>query len=297
MDPQQATSLAGHSGAVHSALFSRDGRYCLTGGADRSVRLWSAASGLCIKTYDGHGKDVLGLALPHAATDNNRFASCGMDRSVIVWDVGTGRAIRKFGEHTQRVNALDFNSDASVLASGSYDATVRIWDCRAQTWRPVQVLDGPKDSVEAVQILGHEILTGCVDGVVRVYDVRAGRLTSDRVGRKSVTSARFSNDGKCILTSTLDDTIRLFDNDTGDLLNEYKGHTNRDYRIVSTLSYDDAQIVSGSEDGQVFVWDLVEGNVVRSFKAHAKTVTCVAYHPKAHAMVTTSLDGTVKLWS
>ena len=47
-----------------------------------------------------------------------------------LWDVATGKTIRRFLGHTHRVNAVDFNSDASVLASGSYDASVRLWDCK-----------------------------------------------------------------------------------------------------------------------------------------------------------------------
>ena len=47
-----------------------------------------------------------------------------------LWDVATGKTIRRFLGHTHRVNATDFNSDASVLATGSYDASVRLWDCK-----------------------------------------------------------------------------------------------------------------------------------------------------------------------
>ncbi|KAH6571539.1 hypothetical protein BASA50_003484 [Batrachochytrium salamandrivorans] len=289
-------SLTGHTAAVHTVAYSRDGAYCLTGSADRTVKLWNPSTGMCIKTYATHGKDVLGIALPLSTTDNNRFASCGMDRAVILWDVGTGRPLRRWDDHKQRVNAVSFNADASVIASGSYDTTVRIWDCRAKNaWKPVQVLDGSKDSVEAVQILGHEILVGCVDGFIKVYDVRAGKVTTDSIGHP-VTSARFSNDGNCILSSTLDNVIRLFDKETGELLSEYIGHKNSDYRIVSTFSYTDAHVVSGSEDGRICMWDLVESTLVRTLDAHSKAVTCVAYHPKSHVMVSTSLDSTVKVW-
>ena len=58
-----------------------------------------------------------------------------------------------------------------------------------------------------------------VDGKVRNYDVRMGQLRVDCIGQP-VTSVSFSKDGQCVLASTLDDTIRLLDKDTGELLNE-----------------------------------------------------------------------------
>ncbi|XJO72166.1 hypothetical protein BDV3_003321 [Batrachochytrium dendrobatidis] len=293
---KEARTLIGHTAAVHTVVYSSDGAYCLTGSADRSVKLWNPVTGMCIKTYSTHSKDVLGIALPQSASDNSRFASCSMDRGVILWDVGTGRPVQKWNEHAQRVNTVAFNLDASILASGSYDTTVRLWDCRARnTWKPIQILDGSKDSVEAVQILDTEILVGCVDGRLKIYDVRTGRVTIDAVGHP-IISARFSNDGNCILVNTLDSKIRLFDKETGELLSEYTGHKNSDYRVVSTFSYTDAHVISGSEDGRICMWDLVEGNLEKTLEGHTMAVTCVAYHPKLHTMVSTSLDGTVKVW-
>ncbi|KAJ3283983.1 WD repeat-containing protein 83 [Borealophlyctis nickersoniae] len=211
-------SLQGHEGTVHFVRYSADGNYCLSGGADRSVRLWNPLTGMCIKKYDSHGKDVYGIAVPGGT--NSTFASCGADKVVIVWDVGTGRPTRRFTGHHQRVNAIDYNADATVIFSASYDATVRAWDCRTTAKAPIQVLDEAKDSVEAVQVAGHEVLTGSVDGCIRIYDIRMGRITQDRVGH-AVTSACFSGDRNCVLVSTLDSTIRLFDKENGELLSEY----------------------------------------------------------------------------
>ena len=63
-------------------------------------------------------------------------------------------------------------------------------------------------------------LTRSVDGKVRNYDIRMGQLRVDYIGQP-VTSVNFTRDGQCVLASTLDDTIRLMDKDTGELLNEW----------------------------------------------------------------------------
>jgi mitogen-activated protein kinase organizer 1 len=90
--------------------------------------------------------DFSGLLRSH---DNAKFASAGGDRSVFVWDVATGVTNRRLAGHMSKVHTVEFNTDASVLASGerryllvcpprsvhhtssgSYDATVRLWDLR-----------------------------------------------------------------------------------------------------------------------------------------------------------------------
>lgn len=73
--------------------------------------------------------------------------------------------------------------EASVVVSGSFDATVRLWDCKSQNMKPIQVLDEAKDSVSSVHVVGHEIITGCVDGRMRVYDLRMGMVYVDCIGR------------------------------------------------------------------------------------------------------------------
>ena len=73
--------------------------------------------------------------------------------------------------------------DSGVVVSGSYDATVRLWDCKSQSTKPIQVLDEARDSVSSLQVVGHEIVTGSVDGRMRIYDLRMGMIFADVVGR------------------------------------------------------------------------------------------------------------------
>lgn len=71
--------------------------------------------------------------------------------------------------------------------SGSYDATVRLWDCKSQSTKPIQVLDEATDSISSIHVAGHEIVTGSVDGRVRIYDLRMGIVYVDVVGRRWCT--------------------------------------------------------------------------------------------------------------
>jgi WD40 repeat protein len=53
-----------------------------------------------------------------SAHDNTKFVSSGGDRSVFLWDVTTGKTIRRISAHLAKINVVEFNADASVVASG-----------------------------------------------------------------------------------------------------------------------------------------------------------------------------------
>lgn len=72
-----------------------------------------------------------------------------------------------------------------------------------------------------------------------------------------MTSVALSGDGNCILASCLDSGLRLLDKSTGELLNQYRGHQNTQYRVDAAFSNTDGEVLCGSDDGKVYVWDLV----------------------------------------
>jgi mitogen-activated protein kinase organizer 1 len=230
--------------------------------------------------------------------DNARFTSVGGDRSVFLWDVTTAKTIQRFSGpkgHSARINTVCFGgTDDSVLISGSFDASVRIWDTKSNTQKPIQVLSEAKDSISCVLVNkngGYEIVTGSVDGRIRYYDLRMGRMDTD-VLPGPVTSLAAMKGGEAMLVGTLDGRIRLIDRSGGGCLMTYKGHVNVEFRIRSVFGGKEAWVLSGSElegeDGQVCVWDTVKGvgqqegkrRVVSSDgkeKARKNVVSCVAW--------------------
>ncbi|EJD03245.1 nuclear mRNA splicing protein [Fomitiporia mediterranea MF3/22] len=282
-------TLNNHKGAVHVARYAKGtSKYVLTGGQDRSVRLWNPATGLEIKTYAGHGYEVLSITVAH---DNVKFASSGGDRSVFLWDVATANTIRRFAGHMGKINAVEFNEDASVLASGSFDGTVRLWDLRSQSRQAIQTLSEARDAIQTLSVGNTYITSGSVDGHIRTYDLRKGELRSDYLGQP-VTSVQPMQDSTAILVTTLDSHIRLLDMQTGKMLNDFTGHTNESFRCRACFGHAEASVICGDENGQA---KPLAPNPPP--KVHEKVITWVEHHPiDVGEMVTASADGTVKVW-
>ena len=127
MKLKNVCTLRGHRGPVLNCKFSPNGKYCMSCGYDRTIKLWNPHSNLEIETYKGHSYEILDLDI---TPDNSKFASCGKDRTILLWDVeyasrGPSRRIRA---HDQTMNAVCYSFNGSVLFSGSDDRTVKIWD-------------------------------------------------------------------------------------------------------------------------------------------------------------------------
>lgn len=302
------TRLQGHTGAVHAVTFSAgSGQYVLTGCQDRRIRLFNPSTGRLIQTYAAHGYEVLDLAV---STDNARLASVGGDKTVFLWDVATAQTQRRFAGHVGRVNACAFGGeDDSVVVSGSFDGTVKVWDTKSRSDKPIMSFSEAKDSVSSVAVWGHEVLAASVDGRVRVYDLAMGRVQVD-VLPASVTSVVSAAAGDCYLASTLDSTLRLMDRSSGKCLQTFKdgAFKNEAYRIRSTLAMADSVAVSGSEDGSIFVWDVLSGDLLHrlwqkegggsqaSTTTKKDVVAATAWNQLRKQLVTADGSGEVVVW-
>jgi len=287
-----AFHMKGHSGAVLAVRFNAQGSYCLSCGKDRTLRLWNPHKGILIKTYTGHGYDVRDASV---SADNSQFASCGGDRQVYLWDVASGRIIRKFAGHDGVTNTVRHSLNNEVLVSGGYDKAVKVWDCRSRNFQAVQSMNPFHDSVTTAVVGATDILACSVDGTVRRFDVRMGALYTDEL-HHPVTSMALSHDGLCVLASCMNSSLMLLDKESGDVLATYHGHKHEAIKLDCALTPSDEFVLCGSEDGKVYIWDLVDEKVVKTIDVCHGVVSSLAIHPQMDCLLTASTHGTVTVW-
>lgn len=288
-------TLNGHVGAVYFARFSASGSYSLTGGASRQIHLFNPHSGLLIRTYCGHGYEVLSATW---AKDSSCFVSVGGDRSGFVFDVNSGIVRRKLDGHTARVNDVELVNESNVLCvTGSFDGDVRVWDLRQRGRCCVQVMGEAEDSVSSIAWSKEwGIVASSVDGFVRQYDIRRGELRKDWIGT-SIGCVRVSSDHECGLVGSLDSKLRLLSLGGGELLAEYKGGLNMEFQLECGFTASDRLVVSGSEKGEVLFWDLVKGGsepLATIKKAHEGPVSAIGV--SCGKLLTGGHDGKAYLW-
>ncbi|KAF7281379.1 hypothetical protein GWI33_004858 [Rhynchophorus ferrugineus] len=292
MDLQCINTIDCNQGAVRAVRFNVDGSYCLTCGSDKKLKLWNPYKKLALKTYGGHGNEVLDAC---GSCDSSQIVSCSSDKSVIVWDVSTGQPLRRLRSHAASVTCVKFNEESTIAISGSIDNTVMCWDIRSRAQVPAQTLKEAKDSISSLKVTDHEILVGSVDCSVRRYDLRNARCDADFVGA-AITSVSFTKDGQCILVSSSDSTIRLLDKSSGELLGEFTGHKTENMNIESDILVGDNFVVSGSISGELWLWDLVSAEVKNKFlHKKDKVLNSLSVHPTKDVILTASVT-TVKLW-
>jgi WD40 repeat protein/serine/threonine protein kinase len=110
-----------------------------------------------------------------------------------------------------------------------------------------------------------------------------------------VRSARFSSDGRRIVTGSSDHTARIWDSVTGRELRRLTGHAETVRSAV--FSPDGASVLTASNDKTARIWDAATGRQIEQFSGHADRLRYAAYSPDGQRVVTASVDKTVRIWN
>nr|KAJ0186112.1 hypothetical protein LSAT_V11C900491210 [Lactuca sativa] len=115
------------------------------------------------------------------------------------------------GSNEQLVNAVKFNEYSFVVVSAGYDRSLRAWDCRSHSTKPIQIIDTSLDSVMSICLTKTDIIVGSVDGTIRTFDIQIVSIELSNDLGQPVNCISLSNDGRCVLASCLDSSLRLLD--------------------------------------------------------------------------------------
>lgn len=139
------------------------------------------------------------------------------------------------------------------------------------------------------------VYSACLDGVLRTYDLRAGEVVEDQVG-VPIGSVSLSFDQKALALVCLDDSLRLFSLSQG-LLSKYSQHQCHQHKTTAKFTWDDNHLITGSENGTLYVYNVLKSQAVRTLPLAKSTLSCLDISPDREHMVVSSHDGSLHFLS
>jgi F-box and WD-40 domain protein 1/11 len=251
-----------HTECVYTIQYS--GRFLVSGSRDRTIRVWNLDTQRLIhKPLIGHSASVLCLQFDERP-EQDIIISGGSDCRIILWKFSTGRIVKEI-EKAHSESVLNLKFDDRYLVTCSKDKTIKVWNRReimptddtypSSTLKSgakfpsyiinmqdqalsqqlymkplipyslIMTLEGHGAAVNAIQILGGNIVSASGDRSVKVWNVRTGACIRTFSGHsKGIACVQF--DGRRIVSGSSDETVRIFDQATGAEVACLQGHTN-----------------------------------------------------------------------
>lgn len=241
-----------------------------------------------------------------AACGQNSVLDNGPSTSgvMIIWDVATGRQVLSLEAHRKAVSCVVFQPQGKLVASGSYDSSIKLWD--ACTFRPVMELGGEMGRVCSIAFSAnaHVLAAGGIHrqrkvGMISLWDVDRGEVIFNLWGHTDcVHCVAFSRDGTLLATGGEDGVVMLWDPDHGRALRPLPRFKSP---ICSVAFSPNGRIIAASDYWCVLFWDLTHEKELAKLTLRSRRIQSMAFSPDGTRLVTgdaaADSPGRVKVWN
>lgn len=304
-------TLQGHNRGINCLAFSsacKNGKALpiLASGSRGETKLWDLSKGELIDTLSEYPWVISGLVDEvnslAFSSDGQTLVSCGADSTIKLWHVGALDLIDILHKHNGVVRCAAFTPDGRMLATGGDDRKILFWDLMQRQVAIALSLDDTAAHSLVLSRDGETLVTGSYRKIkvwrtsllMGVKSLKDAQPLHTLMGHSHIVgSLAISADGM-LVSGSWDQTIKVWQLETGELLHTLRGHRDRVYAIA--LSPDGQIIASGSADNTIKLWHLQTGELLGTFTGHTHIVTALAFTASGEMLVSGSLDKTIKIW-
>ncbi len=198
--------------------------------------------------------------------------------------------------HSGSIKSIAFSPNGKLLASGSEDKTIKLWDINSGN----QLKTFPNSSdVESVSFSPNSKFLASVgkDKIVRLWNVLDGKelrtFTSNTYEFSGVRSVFFNSDGKILSLESGDGTLENWDAENGKYLKTQTTKPNN----VDTISYSpNGKTLATVNFDAIKLWDVNSQKEIRTLTGHSGLIEAITFSPDGEILASGSEDKTIKLW-
>lgn len=298
--------LLEHEDEVWHVQFSHNGQMLATASKDSSAMIWAVRGRRSlVKKFKltGHTQAITFLSW---SPDDAFLATCGTDGILKLWDSSTGQCHRSLNHHSECVTCMAWLPDGKRIISGSSDKQMIMCDTNGnqiRTWKRRRVHD------MAVTADGSRVLTINSEGPEHRVQIThlQGEWEDSILESDSILSLSLSQDNRFLLVNLKNQEIHLWPLPAlGDPmptapLVKYTGLAEKTGRFVVRScfgGFQQAFVLSGSEESKVYIWHRDTGELLAELEEHSGTVNAVTWNPTLyHMFASASDDKSVHIWS
>jgi len=297
-----SVQLLGHKSGVYTTKFSPSGNLLASGSNDKQILIWDIFDSQCKNTisFKGHSGSILEVSW---SRDSATLYSCSADKTFSSWDITEGIRIKKYRGHEGIVNSIDASQTGSDIAvTAGDDFAVKLWDLRAKEAVMEQKMNYQVTAVRFSQT-NEYVFFGGLDNQIKAWNVKANSIEFSLLGHKNtITGIALSNDGKKLLSNSIDNTVRSWD------LKPFVTNEDRELKVFMGGKHDfernllrccwgpnDKYASAGSANKIVYIWGYDTGYIWGELMGHNGSVNETHINPKYPIIASASSDSTVFL--
>jgi WD40 repeat protein len=288
--------FTGHEGPICTVSFSADGQRLVSGGDDKTVRVWDVASSAPLQVFEGHTSYVTSAAM---SPDGRRLASASFDETVRIWDAGTGAELVRLGwPHKGVLTTVCWFHDSKHIATGAVYGFVRFWDTRTGIARGS--LGGPSHGAVAGLGLapsGKRLAVGSMDATT-VWDVASRQVLGklEPAGKEVSSGERERADPRPVDLGGIEVTEEEPALTEEELVPYFRFHNEERCKNNEPAVFSpDGRFLATTEQDAIHIWDAQTLALVRRLEGHRNKVTSLAFFPDGR-LVSGSADYCLRLW-